>query len=113
MGLDDITAVDLAGSDTTVVRALGTGEATLGPTVGSTKLVEQSVLLLETEPGDDALVGLHELCALVTVIELVGGAIGVPALGENEDVVATAEGIGEDGDGAEVDIRVLTGSLGG
>jgi hypothetical protein len=49
----------------------------------------------------------------VTVVELVGGSIGVPALAKNEDVVAAAEGVGEESDGAEVDVGVSTGSLAG
>jgi hypothetical protein len=34
VSLDDITAVDLAGTDTAVVRTLGTGETATGPAVG-------------------------------------------------------------------------------
>lgn len=45
MGLDDVTAVDLAGTDTAVVGALGTGETTAGPAVGPAIGTEQSVLL--------------------------------------------------------------------
>jgi hypothetical protein len=47
----------------------------------------------------------------VTVVELVGASIGIPGLAENEDVVTLAEGVGEDGDRAEVDIGVVTGGL--
>lgn len=59
MGLDNVTAVYLASADTTVVRALRTGETTLGPSVRFAILIEESVLLLETEPGLLAVVGLH------------------------------------------------------
>jgi hypothetical protein len=48
----------------------------------------------------------------VTVVELVGASIGIPGLAENEDVVTLAEGVGVVGDGAEVDIGVVTGGLG-
>jgi hypothetical protein len=113
VGLDNVTAVDLAGTNTTVVRTLRTGETTLGPSIGSTKLIEESVLLLKAEPRNVLLVGLHELVAFMSAVELVRGAIGVPALTEDEDVVAPAERIWEDSNGAEVDIRVLTGSLSG
>ena len=113
MGLDDVAAVDLAGADTTVVRTLGTGETAPRPAVGSTELVEKGVLLLETEPGDVVLVGPHELGTLVAVVELVGGAVGVPALGEDEDVVTATERVREDGDGAQVDVGVLAGGLAG
>lgn len=55
----------------------------------------------------------HQLGALGTVVELVGGSIGIPALGENQDVWGTTEWVGEDGNGAEVDIRVVAWSLAG
>lgn len=113
MGLDDVTAVDLSGTNSTVVGSLGSGETSLGPSVRSTELIEEGVLLLQSEPGLEVLVGLHQLGALVTVVELVGGSIRVPALAKNEDVVAAAEGVGEESDGAEVDVGVSTGSLGG
>lgn len=48
----------------------------------------------------------------MAVVELVGGSIGIPGLTEDEDVVTETEGIGEDGDGAQVDIGVVTGGLG-
>lgn len=112
MGLNDVTAVHLACTDTTVVGALGAGETTLGPSVRLTKLIKESIFLLETEPRLLVLVGLHELGAFVAVVELVGGTVRVPALGQDEDVVTTAERIGEYGNRAEVDIGVLTRSLG-
>lgn len=47
----------------------------------------------------------------MSVVVLVGGTIGVPALGENDDVGGATEGIGEDGARAEVDIGVVAGGL--
>jgi hypothetical protein len=47
----------------------------------------------------------------MTVVVLVGGAVGVPALSEDDDVGRAAEGVGEDGAGAEVDVGVVTGGL--
>lgn len=47
----------------------------------------------------------------MTVVELVGGSIGIPALGQDQDVWGTTEWIWEDCDGAKVDIRVVTGGL--
>lgn len=49
----------------------------------------------------------------MAVVELVGAAIGVPGLAEDEDVVTLAEGVGEDSARAEVDIGVVTGGLAG
>jgi hypothetical protein len=111
VGLDDVTAVDLAGTDTAVVRALRTGETALGPAVGPTVGSQQGVFLLQTEPELVLGVGLHQLGSLVTVVELVGSAIGVPGLAEDEDVVTLPEGVGVDGNGADVDIGVVTGGL--
>ena len=65
---------------------MGTWETTLGPSVGCTLVVEQSVLLLDTEPGDMLLDGIHCLFARVAVVGLYGDTLGVVALGEDEDV---------------------------
>lgn len=111
VSLDDISLDDLASTNTTVVRTLGSGETSGGPAEGAVVEVEESVLLLKTEPGLVSSVGLHQLGGLVSVVELVGGAIGHPALGEDQNVVVQAERIREDGDGAQVDIRVVAGSL--
>lgn len=113
VSLNDVTAVDLAGTNTAVVRTLGARETTLGPAVGGAELVEKGVLLLKTEPRLMVLVGLHELVALMAVVELVRGSVTVPALVQDKDVVATAERIGKDSDRAEVDIGVATGGLTG
>jgi hypothetical protein len=113
VSLNDVTAVDLASTDTTVVRTLSTGETTTGPAVGPAIGTEEGVLLLKTEPELLLGVGLHQAGGIVAVVVLVGASIGVPGLAENEDVVTLAEGIGEDSDGAEVDIGVVTGGLAG
>jgi hypothetical protein len=47
------------------------------------------------------------------VVELVGRAVGIPAFAEDEQVGALAERVGVHGHGAEVDVRVVTGSLAG
>ena len=49
----------------------------------------------------------------MAVVELVWGSIGIPALGNDQDVGSTTEGVGEDGNGSEVDIRVVAWSLAG
>lgn len=140
--LDDVTLDDLAGTDTAVVRALRSGETVgglwktrkahlvsiapfdlqnEGPTWGTYPAewpvveVEQGVLLLETEPGLVGGVLLHQLGSLVSVVELVGCAIGHPALGQDENVVAAlgAERVGVDSDGLQVDVAVVTRGLAG
>jgi len=111
VSLNNITLNNLSSADTAVVLSLGSREAAGGPAIGATIVTKESVLLLETEPGLLVGKGVHDLYAVVSIVELVGGAIGVPALGEDDDVGGATEGIGEDGARAEVDIRVLTRSL--
>lgn len=69
--------------------------------------------MLEAPPR--LLVGelLVDLGRLVAVVVLVGGAIGHPALGEDEDVGAGAEGVRVHGDGSEVDVTVASRCLTG
>lgn len=109
--LDNITTKDLGGADTAVVGALGTGETVGGPSVGAIRQVEQGVLLLEAKPGLSRGMGLHEAGALVTIVVLVWRAIRVPTLAHDEDIGGAAQRIGEDGDGAQVDVRVVAGGL--
>lgn len=56
-------------------------------------------------------ISLHHLVALITEVELVGSAVGVPALSQDDDIGRAAEGVGEDGAGTQVDVRVLAGGL--
>jgi len=111
VGLDQVTCIDLPGAGTAVVGALGTRETALRPTERGTVDVEQGVLLLKTEPGFVFLGKVHNLGGVVTVVSPVGSAVVVVALGEDEDVVTTTEGVLEDGSGPQVDIRVAAGSL--
>lgn len=113
VGFDNVTAVHLAGTDTAVVRTLGTGETALGPSVRPAIRAHKRVLLLETKPKVLLLVDLHQARSLVAVVELVGGAVRVPGFAEHEDVVAAAEGVGEHGARAEVDVGVVAGGLAG
>jgi len=113
VSLDNVTAVNLAGTDTAVVRALSTRETTTGPAVRPAISAEESVFLFQTKPEVFLGVDLHQAVGLMTVVELVGGSIGIPGLAEDEDVVTLTEGVREDGDGTEVDIGVVTGGLAG
>ena len=47
----------------------------------------------------------------MSVVVLVWGSIRVPALGDDQDVGSTTEWIGEDGNGSEVNIGIVAGSL--
>lgn len=55
--------------------------------------------------------GLHKPSGFVAVVELVGAAIVIPRFAHDKDIVATSEGVGEDGNGAKVDIGIIAGSL--
>jgi hypothetical protein len=112
VGLDNVSAEDLASTNTTVVWALRTWETVCGPSIGSVGHIKKGVLLLKTEPRLVARVGLHELRSLVAVVELVWGSIRIPAFTDDQDVRSVrAEWVREDSSGSEVDIRVVTGSL--
>lgn len=113
VSLDDISAVHLAGTYTTVIWALWTWETASGPAVWLVEHVEEGVFLLETEPWLVRLVSLHELGGLVAVVELVWGSIWIPALGDDQDVWCTTEWIWVEGDRSEVDIGVVAGGLSG
>lgn len=110
--LDNVSAKDLARSDTTVVWTLGSGETALGPAIWPALKVEERVLLLETEPELVLLVCLHDDGSIVAEVECIGLAIRHPGLGKHEDVVTATEGIGEGSDRSEVDVRVVPWGLG-
>ena len=104
VSLNDISAVDLASSYTTVVWSLRAWETLLGPAIRSAVKTKEGVFLLQTKPWLLLGIGLHEPGAVMTVVELVGCAIVVPTLAEYEDVIAATEGIGEDFNRSEVDV---------
>jgi hypothetical protein len=113
VGLDNVTAVDLAGTNTAVVWTLGAREATPRPAEWPAFAVEKSVFLLETEPDLVLLVGLQHDFGVVAEIVGVGLAVRHPALAHDEDVVAQTHWVRVEGFGAEVDIRIVARSLAG
>lgn len=54
---------------------------------------------------------VHLTGRVVTVIEFVGSTIVIPAFTHDNDVVAESDGVGENGNGAKVDVRVAALSL--
>lgn len=111
VSLNDISAKNLSSTNTTVVWALRTGETIGGPSVWPIGHIEKGVFLLKTEPWFVLSVCLHQLGALVTVVEFVRGSISVPALVQDDDVGGTTERIREDSTWAEVHIGVVSRSL--
>jgi hypothetical protein len=73
--------------------------------------IEEGVLLLETEPWLDVENLVHDLLGMVTIVGPVWGSVVIVGLGEDKDVVSSAERILEDGGGAKVDVRVFAGGL--
>jgi len=113
MSLNNITSKDTISSNTAVVRTLRGGESTFRPSKGVSLLGEEGVFLLKTKPGI-VLLGLFEDAnGIVARVGLVGGAIRVEAFSHDEDVVSSAEGILEDGNRLDEDVRVLAGGLSG
>lgn len=98
-------------TNTAIVGSLGAREASLGPSEWLVIRIKQGVLLLEAEPGLVLLDGVHHLLGVMTVVSPVGSTVVVVALGKDEDVVATTEGIPEDGGWAKVDIGIMARSL--
>jgi hypothetical protein len=98
-------------TSTAVVRTLWAGETTFGPTVRASVSIKQSVLLLETEPRDVIFGGVHGLFRVMAVVSSVRGAVVIVTLRENEDIVAAAEGVLENGSGTQVDVGVMARSL--
>ena len=54
---------------------------------------------------------IHKPHSFVTIVELVGGSIGIPGLAHDQDIVAAAERIGEEGAGPNIDVGIVARSL--
>jgi hypothetical protein len=98
-------------TNTAIVRPLGSGETALGPAVGSPVNVKERILLLETKPRVVVLGKVHNLLGVMTEVGAVGRAVIVIRLGKDEDVLAAAEGVLENGCGAQVDVRIVAWGL--
>jgi hypothetical protein len=113
VSLNNVTAHDLAGSYTAVVWALRSWEAVLGPAIWPAIEAEECVFLLQTEPVLFALMRLHDNSGIVAEVVRIWLSVGHPGLTHDEDIVAKSEWIWVVGDRAEIDIRVVAGSLTG
>jgi hypothetical protein len=111
VGLDNVSAKDLASTHTTVVWTLRTWETIEWPAIRPVRHIKKCILLLKTEPWLMVLVCLHKLGSLMTVVELVGGSIGIPAFGQDQNIRDAAKRIRENSDRSEIDIRVVAWSL--
>ena len=70
MGLDDVTSIDLVGSNATIVGSLGSWKSIFGPSKRVQILVQQSVFLFDAKPGLLVLGFDHDLIAGLAVIGL-------------------------------------------
>ena len=113
MSFDDISAVDLGGSDGAVIWSLRGWVTVLGPSVWPTIRAQESVFLLEPEPGLMLGIRAHQSYGFGTIVEFVGASVGIPGVAHDQDIVAASERIGENRLGPNEDIGVLASSLAG
>ncbi|KAH3663872.1 hypothetical protein OGAPHI_005275 [Ogataea philodendri] len=114
VGLDNVSGKHLTGTNTTVVWSLWGWETSLWPSVDrAINRVQQSVFLFQTKPDFFGGVGGHELVALMSVVELVWSSVVVPALSQDNNVVALSEWVWVESDRSEVDIGVVAWGLAG
>jgi len=98
-------------TDTAVVRTLGTGETALGPLEWLIIDIEEGILLFEAEPRLVCGGLIHDLFSVMAIVSPVGGSVVVVAFCEDENVLAAAEGIAEDGSRTKIDVRVVSWGL--
>ena len=97
VGLHDVASGHLRSAHAAVVRALGSGEAVFGPAVGAS-LLEEGVLLLNAEAGLETRVGLGDLDCARAVVGRVWRAVGGENLAHHQDVIGSAQRVGDDED---------------
>merc|ERR1712055_745240 len=107
----NVPAIHVAGTNSAVVRALGSRETILGPSEGVTILVKKGVLLLNSKPWVVVLGLLHNLCALLPLVSLSLLLVVLVRLTHHHDVLATSEGVWVEFNRVKVGIRVGTFSL--
>ena len=111
--LDNVSAIDTASANTTVVWALRSRVAILGPAVWPAVEAEEGVLLLEAKPDFVLGIGFHQSCGLMAVVVFVWRSIRIPGLAHDQDVGFQADGINVHCDGSNVDIGIVAGGLTG
>ena len=117
VGIHNVAAKSAVDTNTAVVGALRAREAALRPAKGSGAVrKEQGVLLLNAEPRlltTDGFV-FENGASNGAGVSVNGGAIGLEALAQHEDVLSAAERIRGEFNGAKKDLRVVArGLLGG
>lgn len=93
VSLDDLAADHLIGADAAVIGALRTGEAVLRPTKRPAIEIQESVLLLDAEPGILVLDGFHRLVRNASLVRLRRRLVAVVGVAEHEFVFTATEGI--------------------
>ena len=111
MGSLNVPAVDLSGSNSTIVGSLRSREAILWPTEWMLVIIEQSILLLNTKPRLQILRLLHQLETDLPVVCLHWLVFIVVGVAQDEDVVPLGKWTGINLDWLKVDIAVITSRL--
>merc|ERR1719242_2210275 len=106
VSLHNVPAVDLVSPHPAVVGTLWPGEPVLGPAEWVLVLVQQSVLLLDTEPWVVVLGLLHHLLAGLPLVGVSWQLVVLVRLAQHQDVVAPPEGVRVDLDGVQVGVGV-------
>jgi hypothetical protein len=112
VSLGNVAAVGILRAHGAVVRALSTGETSLGPAKRRHAIgLEQGVLLLNPKPGHQGLGLLHGVGSLDAGVVLDGRHVGLVAVAHHQNVLAATERVREDGLGLEEDLGVVAGGL--
>merc|ERR550517_2422075 len=111
VSLHNVPAVDLVSPHPAVVGTLRPGEPVLGPAEWVLVLVQQSVLLLDTEPWVVVLGLLHHLLTGLPLVGVSWQLVVLVRLAQHQDVVAPPEGVRVDLDWVQVGVRVGALSL--
>lgn len=108
MGLNDLTTDYLVSSDAAVVRTLWAWEAVFRPTEWPAVKVEESVLLLDTEPRILLLDGFHRQVRAIPLVRFCRRLITVVGITEHKFVVTTTERIVVNGHRIEINFTIRT-----
>lgn len=106
VSLDNVAPYDLVGADPAVVGPLGPGEPISGPAKGPSVEVQESVFLLDAEPGVLLLDLLHSLVGSGAFVRLGRRHVGEICVAKDQNIIVAPEGVFVDRLGLEVDVAV-------
>merc|ERR1712060_370606 len=116
VGISNDTTEAVVSANGAVVRSLGSGISVVRPSKGPggelSLCTDESVLLLDSEPGLLLGTGIEDLLGVVAEVSVgglefrAGSILPSESLGHDEDVVTLAEGVSEDSAWLHDDLRV-------